>query len=270
MIKKRKVKDNPEYQYFEENYDKIMEDLDNDPELQNLEIPDEWDKNFRKTIEETIEREAQKQNVRDKRFKWIGRGVAAAAGIALVMFIGMNMSAVQVQGEGLLDVFRNTFDLNGKKYTSVDVGEDVEVSMEEEGIDMYFDVNTLDEAYQQIREEFKIPMFYITYIPEGYELTETKYNRTFKLLNFELRKNQNTIYILQQQQFEEVVTGVVNEDNKCAEINNSNIGQIITIYESAQDQSFAFNINVDQSFLSVNCKVSLEDAKKIAESLEFY
>ena len=51
MIKKRKVKDNPEYQYFEENYDKIMEDLDNDPELQNLEIPDEWDKNFRKTID---------------------------------------------------------------------------------------------------------------------------------------------------------------------------------------------------------------------------
>ena len=29
MIKKRKVKDNPEYQYFEENYDKIkMRPLD--------------------------------------------------------------------------------------------------------------------------------------------------------------------------------------------------------------------------------------------------
>ena len=185
MIKKRKVKDNPEYQYFEENYDKIMEDLDNDPELQNLEIPDEWDKNFRKTIEETIEREAQKQNVRDKRFKWIGRGVAAAAGIALVMFIGMNMSAVQVQGEGLLDVFKNTFNLYDTQVTVVDVGDETGENNEEEWVDVYFDAVTLEEAYQQIREELKMPMFYVYYVPEGYYLEKAEYNKTYDILNLE-------------------------------------------------------------------------------------
>lgn len=269
MIKKRIVEDSPEYRYFEDNYDEIMKDLDNDPELQDLKIPDAWDQRFRKTIEETIEREEHKKNVRDKKLKWISRGVAVAAGAALVMFIGMNMSAAQVQGKGLLDVFINSFDLNGKKYTSVDVGEDMDVSMEEEGVDIYFEANTLDEAYKQIREEFKIPMFYITYVPEGFEVTEVKYNKLYKLLNIELKENQNTIYIVQQQQFREVVTGNVNKDNKCDEVNNSNIGQIIDIYESTQNQSFAFNVEVDQSFISVNCKVPIEDAKRIAESLEF-
>ena len=269
MIKKRKVKDNPEYQYFEENYDKIMEDLDNDPELQNLEIPDEWDKNFRKTIEETIEREAQKQKVRDKRFKWIGRGVAAAAGIALVMLIGMNMSAVQVQGEGLLDVFMEMFDLNGKQYTTVNVEETAGMNTEEEWGDIVFDATTLDEVYQQIRQELKMPMFYITYIPEEYYLETAEYNRTYDVLNLELSNGENVIYISQQQQFDEMATGIVNEEKKYADVNNIHINQTIEIFESVGNEGLVFNINMNHYLLTVNCKESIEEMKKIAESIIF-
>lgn len=39
-----------------EEFKKMLEELENDPELKDLRIPDEWDARFRKTIEETIKR----------------------------------------------------------------------------------------------------------------------------------------------------------------------------------------------------------------------
>lgn len=271
MIRKQKIEDSPEFRYFEEHFDEMMEEMEKDSESQSFEIPEEWDRSFRKTIEETVEREEKKKSRKEKLLRWGSRAVAAAAGVALVMFIGMNFSAVQVQGEGLLDVFRNTFDLNGKKYTTVDVGEemDMDMDMEEEKVDVYFDGATLDDVYKQIREEFKMPMFYITYIPDGYEIEEAKYNKTYDILNFELSNGKNTIYISQQQQFNEIATGIVNEEDKCAEVNNSHVDQKIEIYESIQDGSVVFNVKENHVFLCISGKVSIDEAKKIAENIEF-
>lgn len=270
MIRKQKIEDSPEFRYFEEHFDEMMEEMEKDSESQSFEIPEEWDRSFRKTIEETVEREEKKKSRKEKLLKWGSRAVAAAAGVALVMFIGMNFSAVQVQGEGLLDVFRNTFDLNGKKYTTVDVGEEMDMDMEEEQVDVYFEGTSLDDVYRQIREEFKMPMFYVTYVPEGYEVEEAKYNRMYDILNIKIINEEDTIYISQQRQIDETATGVVNEENICMEVFNSNINQIIEIYESVQDNNLIFNVNVNQELLTVRCAVSAEEIKKIAESIEFY
>lgn len=35
---------------------KVLEELENDPEVKDLRMPDEWDAHFRKIIEETVER----------------------------------------------------------------------------------------------------------------------------------------------------------------------------------------------------------------------
>ena len=269
MIKKRKVEDSPEFRYFEENFDEIIKEMEEDPELQNLKIPDEWDMRFRKTIEDTIKREEKKKNVKEKMLKWGSRVAVVAAGVVLVMFVGMSMSAVTVQGEGLLDVFLNTFDLNGKKYTTVDVGEKVGVSMEEEGIDIYFDTESLERAYEQIRDEFKKPMFYVTYVPERFNLIEAKYNKAFELLNFKFECGKDTIYISQQQQIDEVSAGSVSEDKKCAEVTNESLKQTIEIYESVQDNNLVFNVSVNHTFLVVRCNVSIEEAEKIAKSVIF-
>lgn len=269
MIRKQKIEDSPEFRYFEEHFDEMMEEMEKDSESQSFEIPEEWDRSFRKTIEETVEREEKKKSRKEKLLRWGSRAVAAAAGVALVMFIGMNFSAVQVQGEGLLDVFRNTFDLNGKKYTTVDVGEEMDMDMEEEKVDVYFEGTSLDDVYRQIREEFKMPMFYVTYIPEGYEVEEAKYNKTYDILNLELNNGKNTIYISQQQQVNEIATGVVSEEEKCAEVNNSYVNQKIEIYESVQDNNLVFNVQTNHFLLAVRCTVSIEDAKKMAESIKF-
>lgn len=270
MIRKQKIEDSPEFRYFEEHFDEMMEEMEKDSESQSFEIPEEWDRSFRKTIEETVEREEKKKSRKEKLLKWGSRAVAAAAGVALVMFIGMNFSAVQVQGEGLLDVFREMFDVNGNQHTTFSVGEEVDMDTEETWEDIYFEATTLEDAYQQVREELKMPMFYLTYVPKGYILEEVKYNNAYDILNIELRNGENAIYVSQQQQFDEVATGVLNEEEKCIDVENKNLDQIIKIYNSIQDESLAFSVKVNHNLLIVRCNVSINEGKKIAENIQFH
>ena len=110
---------------------------------------------------------------------------------------------------------------------------------------------------------FHMPLFFII---SGYLL---EYNKTYDILNFELSNGKNTIYISQQQQFNEIATGIVNEEDKCAEVNNSHVDQKIEIYESIQDGSVVFNVKKNHVFLCISGKVSIDEAKKIAENIEF-
>ena len=270
MIRKQKIEDSPEFRYFEEHFDEMMEEMEKDSESQSFEIPEEWDRSFRKTIEETVEREEKKKSRKEKLLRWGSRAVAAAAGIALVMFIGMNFSAVQVQGEGLLDVFQKMFDVNGNQHTTFSVGEEVDMDTEETWEDIYFEATTLEDAYQQIREELKMPMFYVTYIPEEYEIEEVKYDREYNILNIKLYNGENMIYISQQQQIDDVSTGVLNEDNQCTEVVNNNINQTIRVFKSIQDDSLALSVNVNHIMLVINCNSSIVDVEKIAKSIEFH
>ena len=45
---KKKFEDSAEFKYFDEHFDEIMEELDNDPT--EYEIPEEWDARFRNVI----------------------------------------------------------------------------------------------------------------------------------------------------------------------------------------------------------------------------
>ncbi len=270
MIRKQKIEDSPEFRYFEEHFDEMMEEMEKDSESQSFEIPEEWDRSFRKTIEETVEREEKKKSRKEKLLRWGSRAVAAAAGVALVMFIGMNFSAVQVQGEGLLDVFQKMFDVNGNQHTTFSVGEEVNMGEDEESNDIYFTVSSLDEAYQQIRDELKMPMFYVSYIPEKFNLEEANYSKTYNTLNIKLNDGEHVIYILQQQQFDETVSGIVSEEEKYIEVKNDNINQIIEIYKSTQDNGLVFNVEMNHILLVVSCDVSEKEVEKIAKSLEFH
>ena len=51
MGKKNQIQDSPEYKYFEENFDALMSEMEQDKESECFEIPDEWDQRFRKAIE---------------------------------------------------------------------------------------------------------------------------------------------------------------------------------------------------------------------------
>lgn len=263
MIKKDRIEDSPEFKYFEEHFDEIMEEMENDPELNNLEIPDEWDREFRKTIEETLKAE------RRKKMRRISKVVGAAACVVLVVTLGVGFKAEEVEGRGLIEMFRNTFNLNGKQYTTFDAGEEFEMYQDEEEANVSFSADTLEDVYEQIRLELKMPMFYMQYIPDSYNINEANYNKEYNVLNLILENGKDIIYISQQQQFDEVPSGVMNEEEECLKVVNSSLDQEIIIYKSIKDGGFTFNVSKDKTFLVVRSTVSIEECEKMAKNIVY-
>lgn len=263
MTKRNRIEDSPEFRYFEEHFEEIMKEMENDPDLEDCKIPEEWDREFRKTIEDTLKE--QKMKKRRKIYKMTG----LAASVALVVTLGLGFTAEKVEGRGLVEFFQNIFDMDGKQYTVFDVGEEVDIYEEENAEDIYFDTTTLDETYRQIREELKVPMFYVMYIPENYDFVEAKYNKEYKVLNLEFDNGKDSIHISQQQQFDEITSGIINEEESLTVIND-NINQEIVIYQSSQDDSLSFSTKQNQTFLVVRCAVSVEECKRIVESIEYH
>ena len=80
----------------------------------------------------------------------------------------------------------------------------------------------------------------------------------------------NVIYISQNQQYNEMTSGNVNEELECDSVDNKNINKTIKIYQSIHEQGFSFKVEMNHSYLIVNSMSSLDICKKIAESIDYH
>lgn len=264
MSKSVKIQDSPEFKAFKENFEATMDAMEKDPEFAQMKLPEEWERDFKETMEATWEEERQRKKKR------IGKRIAIAAGVTLVTLAGLNLGVQQVQGEGLVEFFQRTFNLNKKQYTTYNVGEEPSMQDDEMEEDITLDVSTLDEAYSALRDMIKMPMFYVTYVPEGFIVDSAEYNSTYNILNLELENETNRIYIFQQQQIDNMSLGTVNDKVEYAEVMNKNLEESIIIYKSMQDDYLSFSVDKNHIFLAVRCLTTLDECKKIAESIRFY
>lgn len=264
MGKKDKIKNSAEFKYFEEHYDEIMEEFEKDNESADYKIPDEWDQRFRKTIEDTIKREERKKVYTI--FKVVGVVTAAI----FVLLVG-NFSVEQVNGEGLLEIFQNSFALGDKQHTTYGTNNEIEFSEEENENIIYFSGDDLDDINEQIREEIKCPMFYLGYIPEGFVVESASYVKGFRIINIKLVKDEEYIYIFQQKQVDDTALGFVDEEKKeIAQLANENLNNQIHIYEGFRDNSWLIEIKENSDVLTIDASISKEDCMKIAENIEYH
>ena len=265
MSKSVKIQDSPEYKAFKENFEATMDAMEKDPEFAQMKLPEEWERDFKETMEATWEEERQRKKKR------IGKRIAIAAGVTLVTLAGLNLGVQQVQGEGLVEFFQKTFHLNGKQYTTINMGEEVSMNEDLGEVDMYLEGDTLEEIYDSLHAKLKRPMFYVTYIPNGYHIELAQYNQTYDVLNVTLRNADDMyIYIYQQQQIDEFSYGTANEEEKIAVIENQNINQKVAIYKSIQDESLSVDIKEREMYLAIRCSTSVDECTKIVKSIEFY
>ena len=164
MGKKNQIQDSPEYKYFEENFDALMSEMEQDKESECFEIPDEWDQEFRKVIKETIDKNKREREKRKKSFLKIVGIVTAAM---VVLLVG-NFTVEQVNGEGLLEIFQNSFILGDKQHTMYGTNNEIEFDTDNDSNYIFFSGTTLEEVCDQIRKEIKCPFFHLGYIPEGF------------------------------------------------------------------------------------------------------
>lgn len=258
-----KIEDSEEFRYIEENFDKIMKELEEETDLQDYRIPEEWDREFRKTIEETL------MNEHKKKIRNVVKAVSLAACIVLITFVGLSVSTVKVQGNKITELFEKIFRLNGTQYTTYNTV-DVDMETEEDPQDIYFSGTELGDVCEQIRAELKMPMFYLNYVPEGYIVENAVYNKTYDILNIDMTNGKEKIYIMQQYHYDDMVVGAMNKDEEGIEIYNEDIQQNVIIYNSEQDNNLAFSVKVDHTFIAVRCAITMDDCKKVAENIEFH
>ena len=187
MSKSVKIQDSPEFKAFKENFEATMDAMEKDPEFAQMKLPEEWERDFKETMEATWEEERQRKKKR------IGKRIAIAAGVTLVTLAGLNLGVQQVQGEGLVEFFQKTFHLNGKQYTTVNTGQSIEFETNEEE-EIIFSHQYLSEVYKELREELKTSIIQVSYVPENYEVEEAKYDRLYNLLNVRLGCDEGYIY----------------------------------------------------------------------------
>ncbi|MGN0250860.1 MAG: DUF4367 domain-containing protein [Oliverpabstia sp.] len=264
MSKSVKIQDSPEFKEFKENFDAMMDAMEKDPEFAKMKIPEEWEQDFKETLEATGEKERQRKKNR------IGKRIVIAAGVTLVTLAGLNLGVQQVQGEGLVEFFQRTFNLGGKQYTTFDVGEDMGMNEDSGVVDIFLEGDTLEEVYDSLHDILKRPMFYVTYIPDGYHIELAQYSETYDVLNITLISGENVIHIYQQQQIDEFSYGTANEKENIAVIDNENINQKIIINRSIQDESLSVDIKENQMYLAIRCMTPIEECKKIVESIKYY
>lgn len=262
MSKKNIVEEDSEFRYLEEHFDEMMEEMKRDQLTQDFQISQEWDQKFRKTINETLA-ELQRKSRRRKI-----KNAVIAAGVLLIVTACVDRSMVAVQGEGLLDIVESVFD-SGDRNT-VTFGTMTEEDMgEEEQNEIYFDTSSLETAYEQIRQELRMPMFYISYVPEGYQLSEAIYDRMYRVLNMKFEKGEKQIYVSQQQISDGKATGIIIDEEQDGSVVNKSLSSEIPIYRSEQDDTYIFSVK--QGTLILNCRVSenLKVCKELAKNIYF-
>ena len=264
MGKKNQIQDSPEYKYFEENFDALMSEMEQDKESECFEIPDEWDQRFRKAIDETIERE------RKEKVHGFVKVVGVVTAVIFVLLIG-NFAVEQVNGEGLLEIFQNNFILGDKEYTTYGTNNEMELIEEENENIIYYSGDDLEDISEQIREEIKCPMFHLSYLPDGFSVESASYVKGFRIINIKLVKGEEYIYIFQQKQVDDIASGVFEEKmDENTTIHNKILEEHIVIYDGYQDNSWLIKFKKNNDILSIDALLSKEECIKIAENIDYY
>ena len=265
MKKQDKIQDSPEFQYYKDDFENFVKGMEEDKESVDLKMPDGWEQDFAKTIDDTLD-----GNERKRRNRIVKRIVGVAAAVVLVVGIG-NLTAEQVSGENLLEMFWNKLSVGNKQHQTYGTNNDIEFAdAENEKQIISFEGITLEEVSKKIREEIKAPIFYLSYLPDGFTVEEAFYERLFRTIHIKLAKSDKYIYIAQQKQIDDIAFGSVEEDHDSISVFNENIDKDIVIYKGYQDNSWTINVKNNNDLLIINSVISKEECIKIAENIDYH
>lgn len=267
MNRNKKSEKSSEMQPFDEYFDELLKEMEADSEYANYTVPKDWDLEFRAAIREGLRE--QRKRERKLKIKRITKVTGLVAAV-VVLVCTSNLTVEETQGKGLLKFFQSIFDIGNDKH--VTYGTDENMSMEfpdEENGDIFFDGESLDEVFSQIRSEVKVPMFYFDDVFEEYEIKEAKYNKELNMVNVEIKTLLGKIYVSQQTFVNNNGSGVLSDAEECSEIYNENLKQNIIIYQCKSEDGYSFSIEEGILFFSIIGNMSLKECEQIAESLNY-
>lgn len=267
MNKNKKGEEIFEDIFLEENFDALMKEMEADMEYGNFKIPDEWDRQFRITIEEGLrEQKMRERKLRVKRITKVTGMVAAV----VVLVCTSNLTVEEAQGKGILKFFQSIFDFGKDKHITYGTDENMSMDFADEtNNDVFFDGKSIEEICNQIRAELKMPMFYFKDVFNEYEITEAKYSQNFHMVNIEIKTLEGTIYITQELLLDDTSSGTVLNEGESIKVNNDNLEQEILIYKNKSNDGYLFRVEEEQTIFSVIGEIPLNECKSLAKSIYY-
>lgn len=263
-MRNEEFENSEEFRFFEENFDKILKEIDAERENPLYQMPEEWDQGFRQTIADVFEE--KKKARRKQRFYRMGK-IAAAL---VVVFLGVNIFTEKVQGENLVEMFVNVFTQNGTRYVIAETESvDMETNEDEE-IEVYFSAVDLVGLQNKIREKVRKDFFSVRELSFPYDIKRAKYNVIYRVINIELETTDGSVFFTQENKVKEVGSGHVEDLEVCAMVENENLEQEIEIYHGVQSGWYVFSVQMgNQLFACDAVGITLEMCIEIAENLVY-
>lgn len=261
MLKKNSlyndIEKTEEFQKILHEYEKMLKEYEQDKKNHDFSIPKEWDEDFRKVMDAALNRKARQKRM---------RRLARAACIALLIGVGSGVFATQVKGVDLLEYFQNSFIQSKLSHEVQGTGEQVKLE-ETESSDFYYECNTLNELFVNIRNDRKVSMFYVEDVFADYEIIEAKYNQEFQILDITLSTESGYIYLTQDFTYDNSSLGIYHDRNEVCTIYNEILKADITIYDNIENpeyENYCFSVNMDRCKFYFDGAVTLEQCKEIA------
>lgn len=247
-----------------EYYQQIADDFEKEENKEDYyNLPEEWEMDFKRIISHNLDK-----NDRKRRLKRL----SVAAVILLVAGVGSNMLEYQVSGTNVFELFSTSFGKGQESHSIIGADPDIELLLEEENTDRYYDGKVLNEVLEDIKADNKRPMFYFDDVFEEYHIVEAVYNTIFKTMNIKIESPDGISYIIEDDMYENAGVGIKNDNEMVATIKNEKLNQDIDIYRSTTDsdsERYFFSVVIGNSQFCFDGVLSLNDCEQFAKSLYY-
>lgn len=262
MKKRDKIYDSPEYKEIKEHLPEILEELENAKKSKEYQIPEEWNKDFKRIYRN------------ERRKERICKTLMAAACCAAVLGAGIIFAGGNLEGGSVVqaDDMKKTKKIGfeqGKYQYSLQSNVDQEEYFSEDEDDYTFVNTDPSKVYNEMKEKIRTPFFWIEKIPTNYSVEEAEYSRLHRSLSYRLVNEDKYIYISQQMQVEDTGNGIVNEEELEDSVRIDSLNENAEIYRSPQDESLNCTIVYKNNVVFIMSNMELTEMKKIVSRIYY-
>lgn len=261
MLEKKMREDHKES--AEEWYERINKQFEEDSKTQDFSDP-EMDKWFADMLD---------KKVRKSRSGKIAKVASIVAGIVLVLSVVLNGFAQVAYGESLIDIIRNSIK-EGKFTISAIATNDKSNEFDKYEEDtIRYDANSIEEIYRQIKQDIEINVnewFYVKLIPEYFQQWTAKYNIDIQKLSINSQWGEQYIYIYQELNYDDMVSGTILESEIVASVFNENLQidiDIIRQMDNVRNRGYYIEVFYNDKCMRIEGDLTLDEFEIIAKNL---
>lgn len=246
----------------EEWYEKINKQFEEDCKTHDFSDP-EMDKWFVEMLD---------KKMRKSRKCKIAKVASIAAGVVLLMSVVLNGFTQVVYGESLFNIIKNSVKAGRFSITAFSQNDDSQFEDFENEI-LSYEADSIEDVFEQIATDANTEideLFFVSNLPTQYRTWDIKYNKKLHRLTIRSHRGEDYLYILEELNYENVVSGTILESNVVTTIFNENLEMEIDIVEQMSNirkQGYYLEVFCNSKYMKIEGNGTLEEFELLAKTI---